>query len=319
MTNLSAPMPATEPAEAILHVFQTTPHPLTVAQAEKLYNGPKLKKGELRQLIETQLLMQGQLFKCSPSGKSSRYWSHDEEEKVRETVVDLLANAPLAESKLATAVNKALPKISSPAAIKNYLHNMRHEGLLHQWPGKGKTMLLSLRPYDPLSAITLTAATRKSLSAVLAKIETLGGSMEDLLQVIRRQLRPSTPQAPPPVMPQAQLPELAQAKQEEEASARENEPSWPAREIDELILKGMRDLNAAVDQGATVLLRDLRRHMPPEYRSHEAFDAAVIRLAEQEKIVLHRHDQPSFLTDAERDELVRDANGTYFTAIAQRV
>jgi hypothetical protein len=90
-------------------------------------------------------------------------------------------------------------------------------------------------------------------------------------------------------------------------------------EIDELILKGMCDLDSAVNQGAMVLLRDLRRHMPPEYRTHEAFDAAVIRLAGQERIVLHRHDQVAFLTDAERDELVRDNNGTYFTAIAQRV
>ena len=298
MTNLSALMHATEPAEAVLQVFQTTPHPLTVPQAEKLYSGPKLKKNELRQIVESQLLMQGQLFKCSPSGKTPRYWIYDEEERVRETVEELLAGEPLSESKLVTVVNKTLPKISSTAAIKNYLQTMRREGLLHQRPGKGKTMLLSLQPYDPLLAITLTKATLKSLSAVLTKIESLGGGIDDFLQVIRRQMRPSLPQTP---------------------NIRENELPRPESEIDELILKGMRDLNAAVDQGDTVLLRDLRRHMPPEYRSHEAFDAAVIRLAEQERIVLHRHDQVSFLTDAERDELVRDQNGTYFTAIAQRV
>ena len=319
MTNLSAPMHATEPAEAVLQVFQTTPHPLTVPQAEKLYNGPKLKKNELRQIVEDQLLMQGQLFKCSPSGKNPRYWVDDEEERVRKTVKEMLAKEPLAESKLATAVNKALPKISSPAAIKNYLQTMRREGLLHERPGKGKTMLLSLQPYDPLSAIILNKATIKSLSAMLAKIESLGGGMDDFLQVIRSQMLPSAPQTPPPVAPQPQLHELPEERQEDAPNRRENEPPHPASEIDELILKGMHDLNAAVDQGATVLLRDLRRHMPPEYRSHEAFDAAVIRLAEQERIVLHRHDQVSFLTDAERDELVRDQNGTYFTAIAQRV
>lgn len=60
MTNLSAPMPATEPAEAILQVFHSSPHPLTVSQAEKLYSGPKLKKNELRQIVETQLLMQSE-------------------------------------------------------------------------------------------------------------------------------------------------------------------------------------------------------------------------------------------------------------------
>ena len=39
--------------------------------------------------------------------------------------------------------------------------------------------------------------------------------------------------------------------------------------------------------------------MPEEYRRHETFDTAVLNLAEQERIVLHRHDQPSYLTDAD--------------------
>lgn len=93
----------------------------------------------------------------------------------------------------------------------------------------------------------------------------------------------------------------------------------PHTEIDELILKGMRDLDSAAEQGASVLLRDLRRNMPAEYRRRETFDAAVIGLAEQERVVLHRHDQPSCLTDAERDELVRDGAGTFYISLAKRV
>jgi hypothetical protein len=316
MTDLLTPTHTTEQAEAVLQVFETAAHPITVKEAEKEYSGPKLKKDELRQLVEGQLLMKGQLFRCSPAGKNPRYWVHDEEEKVRETVVELLASEPLAESKLATAVNKALPKVSSTAAIKNYIHSLRQSGQLHERPGKGKTMLLSLQPYDPLEAITLTKATINSLYGVLAKVQALGGGMEQLLQIIRRQLQPVAQQAPTP----PQDPTTSRPPRGEGADGHSTTISVRLEgEIEQLILKGMHDLNSAVDQGATVLLRDLRRHMPAIYRSHETFDPTVIRLAEQERIVLHRHDQPSFLTDAERDELVRDENGTYFTALAQRV
>jgi hypothetical protein len=82
----------------------------------------------------------------------------------------------------------------------------------------------------------------------------------------------------------------------------------------------MRDLDPRVENGASVLVRDLRRHMPPEYRTHASFDAAVLGLAEEGTVVLHRHDHPLILTEAERDELIRDPEaGTLFTSLALRV
>jgi hypothetical protein len=321
MTNLSAPAPTADKAGVILQVFQSAAHPLTLSQAQKLYNGPKLKKNELAQIVEGELLMKGQVFRCSPARKQSRYWDHDEEQRVRETIEVLLGRGPLPQSKLATAVNKALPRISSSAAIRNHIQALRREGRLHERPGKGKTKLLSLQRYDPLADISFKAATLKDLSNMLAKVESLGRSMEQFLQVLRERLRPSTPATP--TQPEEQG-NAEEQKGEHEDQGRTAFPLGgalepPHSEIDDLLLKGMHDLNSAVEQGASVLLRDLRRHMPEEYRRHETFDAAVLRLAEEGRIVLHRHDQPSTLTDAERNELVRDEAGTYYTSIAQRV
>lgn len=307
----SAPAPPADQAEAILQVFRDAPHPLTLAQAQKCYKGPKLSKSDFARTIEAQLLMRGELFKCSPARTQPRYWVQDEEQKVRDAVEDLLAKGPLPEGKLATAVNKLLPKVSSPAAIKAYLQAMHREGVLHEWPGKGKAKSLALRPFDPLAGITFKSATLKDLTEVLAKLEPLGVSVDQFIQVLRDRLRPRRPAAEPPV-PERGVP----------TKARNGEPKEPpsaAGEVEDLILRGMYDLDPAVREGATVLLRDLRRHMPAEYRRHEAFDPAVIRLAEEGRVVLHRHDQPSFLTDTERDELVRDGAGTYFTSIAHRV
>ncbi len=333
MTNLSAPAASTDQAEAILQVFQTAAHPLTVPQAEKLYQGPKLKKKQLAQIVESQLLMQGQLFKCSPAGKSPRYWAHDEEQMVRERIEEVLAvNESMTEKSLADTVSKALPKISSKVAIDGYIQVMRQEGLLHEWPNESKNTrksknpkpnpkILSLQKYDPITAITFSAATLKALASALAKVELLGGSMEQFLQLLRKRLLPLKSEAFP-------QPETRNGERNYEPPHHETkspfppnkpESALPPSEIEDLILKGMRDLDSAADQGASVLLRDLRRHMPAEYRRHETFDAAVIGLAEQERIVLHRHDQPSCLTDAERDELVRDEAGTFYISLAKRV
>jgi hypothetical protein len=328
MTNLSAPGVPTDQAEVILQVFQNAPHPITTSQAEKNWKDqsrPKLKKNELRQIVESQLLMQGRLFRCSPSGKNARYWVHDEEHMIREKVEELLNVEPLAEGKLATAVNNALPKISSPAAIKNYIQTMRREGLLHDRPGKAgtKTMLLSLQPASPFDAISLKRGTLTDLSNALAKVESLGGNVDRLLQIIREQLRRPAPAKASPAKPR----EGEMEHREQPVGYRTSGPVTGAEpraamsrpEIDELILKGMRDLDSAVEYGASVLLRDLRRHMPGEYHGHDTFDVAVLRLADQDRIVLHRDDQPACLTDAERDELVRDEEGTYYVSIAKRV
>jgi hypothetical protein len=276
----------------------------------------------MAQIVEGELLMRGQLFRCSPAGKTPRYWYHDEEEKVRETIDLLLGREALSERNLTTAVNQALPKISSAKAIKNQIQAMLREGRLHERPGKKRdAKLLSLERYDPLADIHFKPATVKDLSSALAKVESFGGSMEQFLKLLREQLRPSATATPVEPAEQKIERELRQEPNgQEQTSLHDPSASEPFQaEIDNLLLKGMHDLNSAIEQGASVLLRDLWRLMPPEYRRHETFDAAVLRLADEGRIVLHRHDQPSILTDAERNELVRDEAGTYYTSIAQRV
>jgi hypothetical protein len=234
----------------------------------------------------------------------------------------------VAENKLGTAVNKALTKVSSPAAIKRFLAAMQEEGLLHVWPGKSRTKSLALQPFDAVSLITFKKPTLADLRAVLAKVEPLGVSLDRFLQALRHMLGTdgggdesrSAGVAARPAGQEQQVMELAGSLTMEPPPPPAADSGGSLAELKALILKGMRDLDPGVENGATVLIRDLRRHMPPEYRTHASFDPAVMGLAEEEKVVLHRHDHPFILTDAERDELVRDPEaGTYFTSLALRV
>lgn len=171
---------------------------------------------------------------------------------------------------------------------------------------------MSIQPFDAAEVISFKSPTLKDLSSMLAKVEPFGVSLDRFLQVLAERLRP---RSEAPATPLVACPPRSDPLNGE---MRDRDGS-PSSELEILILKGMLDLDPAVQTGASVLLHNLRSYMPAEYRRHETFDAAVIRLAEQGRVVLHRHDQPSILTDAERDELVRDGLGTYYTSIAHRV
>ena len=74
---------------------------------------------------------------------------------------------------------------------------------------------------------------------------------------------------------------------------------------------------AAVN-GALVSLRDLRRSMDFQNVDKSTFDQAVLRLADQGKVALHRHDFPVGLSPEDRAELVTDATGDFYVGIALR-
>jgi hypothetical protein len=317
MSLSSASAVSSEPTEAVLGVFRDAGHPLTLPQARKLYTGPSLTAKNLQSIVEEQTL-QGRLFQCSPSGKSPRYWVQDEEQRVREEIEAQLQAQPLSESKLATQVAGALKGVTTKAAVQRSIQALRAGGRLHLHPGRGTTCLLALHPFNPFEAVTFTKGTLKELTGILSRLERVGVTLDQLLAVLSLRLRPPAPVAPEPA-PSAAAVTGAGEPAPAGPPAGAAPPVGEQGELEQLILKGMRDLEPNVDGGAPVSLGDLRRHMPLEYRGHDTFDAAVLRLAEQDRVVLHWQTQPADLTEAERADLVRDGKGTLYTLIAHRV
>jgi hypothetical protein len=91
------------------------------------------------------------------------------------------------------------------------------------------------------------------------------------------------------------------------------------REVRDQILKVMREIEPNVDDGAPVSIRELRRRMLSEFQSKGVFDRVILQMAEEEQLVIHRHDHPSSLTEEARNELVRDPQGHFYSSVAQRV
>src|SRR4051812_27255912 len=120
MTSPAAATVASDPAEGILQVLRSSDQPLTLAQIQKQYSGPKIPKKRFQEIVEEKLL-EGALFTCSPSGKSPRYWVHDEFQQVGERLEQELAEKDRTEPELTKAVVAALGKVTTPKAVKDVL------------------------------------------------------------------------------------------------------------------------------------------------------------------------------------------------------
>jgi hypothetical protein len=96
-------------------------------------------------------------------------------------------------------------------------------------------------------------------------------------------------------------------------------PMTPEQQ-EETVHAAMRELDSQVDTGAPVLASDLRKKMPKNLQSQEAFSNLMIGLAEQGKVVLHRHDHLGKLTPKEKSELIVDpSDGTHYALVAYRM
>jgi hypothetical protein len=323
MTTTAPPASTSAQIEAVLRVFREAKTPLSIAQAKRGYSGEKIKAKDWPGIVE-ELSLNGRLFECFPAGRTKRYWVLDEKQRIRDEIERALTDRALKQADLINSAFTVLKEISKRTYVEQCIVAMREEGLLHAHPGQKKgQVLFAMQPFDALAAVQFKKTTLDDLTAILGRLGPYGLSIDQCLDVLRAQLQPQAGTGPAASQPKATSSATANGtpKNAGRRSASSAAPDTPTstQELEELILKGMHDLEPNVNRGAPVLLSDLRRHMPREYQQHETFDQAVLDLAEREVVILHCHDQPSFLSDAEREELVRDDAGTYYAVIAQRV
>lgn len=84
--------------------------------------------------------------------------------------------------------------------------------------------------------------------------------------------------------------------------------------LEDRILQTMARLEPA--QTAPVSVRELRDALREAAKSE--FDAAALALRERRRVFLSRHDFPQSLSQADRDQLIDGADGSYYVAITAR-
>ncbi len=307
MTMTADPV-AQGPVEIIMEIIRSAAQPLTLAQIQKQYKGPKIAKTRVKEVVEEKLI-DGKLFQCSPSGKNPRYWVHDEYQQISDRLEQALTVKDQGEKELVKTVTDALGKVTTAKAVKEVLAQMRVNKRVHDHPGKGKTPILSLRPYDALASLTLKAATLKELKGLFDRVRQANVPLDRFLHRLGELISPPESLAQPSAPPENREELKCQPRLMDVASS---EPSGE-NEVRQLVLKAVEEAGPAVP----VSVSELRRQLPESYRA-TIFDDVVWDLVEKEQLFVFRHNQAGLLSESERAELLKDDKGNYYVDLAQR-
>ena len=298
-TTKSVASPASpEAREHVYNLIRTTAEPLTASQLAKLLLAPyKLSEAKLATILDD-FVAASRLHAFPPKtakGKP-RYWDRDAGEFGRSLIAAALDKKG-AQSK--ADLRKAAKQLTDAAFQTAFQHLVDSHALFEHPPlPKKKSTLFGSRPPSPEPYLRDLGL---QLTNVVAQLTAAGVSREELRRALVQLVEATG------------VPFGAGVAGGANVDARDGEP--PRREIVVDLVSLMRRIEPAADNGALVAARALRRVAQLD-KPH--FDRAVLDLARQGRVMLHRHDFAGGLSAAERDELVTDGAGAYYVGMALR-
>jgi hypothetical protein len=213
-------------------------------------------------------------------GKTFKYTLVDPDETVGQAVLAALRGGPLTKKDLTARVKRAAPGFEKHLAA--VVAELVARGAVREHPKAGTKYpaRYGLEPPDPAPFL---AKALKEIQAVQKKL------------------------APHGVTPAALYAALGRALGITQAGGD------GVLDDETHVLAALGELASREPPGSLLSVRALRALRPlPKPR----FDGAVLRLSRAGKVVLHHHDFPASLKEAERAELVQDERGMHYVGIA---
>ena len=258
-----------------------------VANASKIKTNLKLPL-ELIQPALKELVDAGRTHIWQP-GKTAFFCLSDPRKTAQENILNALANGPLNEKELVGWVRKRLPGYQ----VKHLKEHVPYSKQIYEYPKYGKVKAkYGLEPPDPGPYL---GKTMQHITAVYKLLAPFHISLEAIHEALGREL----------CLEQEEKPPSREQAQSERASL----------DAEPIILQGITRLQPPGQRRALVSIRELRRSVN---LTKSIFDKAVLSLAFQGKVALHHHDFPASLAPDERDEMVRDEQGTFYVGIVPK-
>jgi hypothetical protein len=273
--------------------------PLSMTDLDKaIFPGKKKGTQALREELE-KLTHSGRLFLWPSSKVRPYYWHNDPDRYISSQIKFLLKVKPLTQLELVKTLKRDLtgyPERRLKSLVQKNLHAMLVEKELFKHPPTGNRRSMKFGTHPPaLSAYLkkvvaeyervrarLKPADISSVALLEALIRTLGGD-----ETAQRGTDDRIRSAAPPV----------------------------TEKITTLIIDTIFRIDAAAADGALVSIPSLRRAV---VLPKKTFDEAILQLAQEGRIWLHRHVDPAQIKPADRDDLVVDAQGNYFMGLVLR-
>jgi hypothetical protein len=350
-------LPSPEARAEVLTVIRSTAEPLAANQLAKLLPAPhKIAVGALAPILD-EYVAAGTLRSYPPKSAKSkpRYWDRDARAIGRAAALEAMQNvdAPVTAKELLRRL--VVPLKLTELELTQLLDGAVTERKLHAIPpatSKGKPRFwksdaLTFGRLEILKALDEKGLQRESALKKAAK-GLSDGDFRQLIQTAiaageiwrhpplaktKKELLGCKPPSPEPYLrdvegqlakvvaqllaanvPKDQLRRALVQLMEATGISFGSAAPCPADSSVDLVSL-MRRIEPRADRGALVGSRDLRRAANLEKLP---FDRAVLELARQGRLSLHRHDYATSLSPAERDELVTDGAGTYYVGMALR-
>jgi hypothetical protein len=290
MTEIASPAVVPGLVEAVRRKLQDAPSPLKIKEVMSKLKPRKLNaddfQAEVRRLLDDEV-RSGQAFRYPSGAKGAeRFWARDEKQAIRDEVLRAAAS-PIAAKKLHEAAKKAVQGTDT-RFVEKIVGELIAEGKLFKHQVSARSFQFSSQPQSVLEQPQFKKLVKSFTDSARKLREEAKQPLDELIALLRKNLSSEAASTPT--------------------------PSPVPVELDELILKAV-----ATEGGSdgTVAIAGLRRQMPAEYRG-AAFDEAIFRLTDLNKVFLLPDNRSGQLSAEELHEMVKDANGTYFCQVGLR-
>ncbi|MCP4345097.1 MAG: hypothetical protein GY795_06170 [Desulfobacterales bacterium] len=281
----------------ILEIIQQTNEPLTAEKIQQHLPVPfRVDMKFINKILNEQIRI-GAISEWLPK-KKKRFWSRNLEEYTSKKILEILAEKRLMLSELDNEIRKSLFGCSEDNAkkiriefLKKFLQNK--QVVKHPKADRETKNRYSSNPPDPARYIKSVEKEFKKVCDILKEYDI---SCEQVFQAITDKLMPSF---------------------EKSGTDDENQPSSlePSQKHYKMILDKIIEIEPAARRQALVSIPDLRIALD---LPKQVFDQAILNLASQEKIFLHRHVHPGRMSQEERNQMVADGQGDYYMGVVLR-
>ncbi len=294
-TTASLPL-SDEAREVLLKLIHQSEQPQTANQLAAQLIGPfKVSANQLIPILDD-FVASGTLFTFPPYRRQTPYWDRGLVEFGRVLIVQILdKKGPLSRADLKKAA-KGLSEKPFQQAFESLIAS--RDVLEHPPLPKARTAKFGRKPPAPDEYLKDVGL---QLTKIVAQLGAAGVTPVELAKAARG------------LFEQSGLSLVFADRAATNGGLADSPATPPADALGLLSL--MREIEPGAERGALVPARDLRRAARLD-KPH--FDRAVLDLARQGRLMLHRHDYASGLSAAERDELVTDGAGTFYVGMALR-
>lgn len=289
----------------LLEAIQSADAPQTISWIVSKLSKPLLSKSshdamEAVDSMLNEMIQAGEIWRFGKPEKAL-YWHSPPKVWIQRCLLNRLAGRMKSKSEVLSSINglATVKDIIPKSLVEGTFKELLAEGRILKHPSHigGRTAFFSIHPTDPTDY----------LSRVIEQlVKKLNVSESELAAAAAKLIFDAPPK------PHADISTTS------EALHSEAEKATPSNlEAGEYILQAMRDVNPAVETGDVVLIRELRERLDISLEK-PLFDQAILDLSARGIIALHRDDFVGTYTSAQRELLVSDGHGKFYSVASLR-